>query len=288
MNSFDEKIIPGTIDAHQHLWQFDPVRDAWITEDMKAIQRDFLANDLLEVLTESGVEGSIAVQADTSENETAFLVEQAERNDFIKGVVGWVDLCSPAVADRLAFYREGSRKIKGFRHIVQAEPDDNYLLREDFCRGIAALGSLGFTYDILIYPKQLPAAIRFVEKFPDQRFVVDHLAKPLIREKRISPWAEQMNILSGHPNVFCKVSGMVTEADWQRWNADALRPYLDVVFETFGPERLMFGSDWPVCLVAASYREVIKVVRDYTGQLDPAASAAVMGGNARHFYQLEA
>jgi L-fuconolactonase len=277
---------PLTIDAHQHFWNYDPVRDAWITEDMRTIRTNFTPYDLYRILRENDIDGCIAVQADQSENETAFLVDIAERNDFVKGVVGWVDLTSGYLEKRLEFYHRTTKKLKGFRHIVQTEPDNEFLLREDFCRGISLLNAYKYTYDILIFPKQLPAAIRFVEMFPDQRFVVDHIAKPDIKGKKIEPWASQMKEISKNPNVYCKVSGMVTEADWRRWKPDDLKPYLDIVFDAFGTRRLMFGSDWPVCLVAAEYSRVKEVIAGYLQQFSPEEQKAVMGGNAALFYYL--
>lgn len=274
------------IDAHQHFWNYNPTRDAWITDDMRMIRTNFTPYDLLRELKENGMDGSVAVQADTSENETAFLVDIAERHDFVKGVVGWMDLCSEFAGDRLEFYHRTSKKIKGFRHVVQAEPDDNFLLREDFCRGISLLKKYNFTYDILIYPKQLSAAIRFAEKFPDQPFVIDHIAKPDIKNKKIEPWASQMKEIGKFPNVYCKLSGMITEADWGQWEPDDLKPYLDIVFESFGTKRLMFGSDWPVCLVAGTYSKVKKIITDYIQQFDVEAQNNIMGNNAIRFYNL--
>lgn len=279
--------ITPCVDAHQHFWDFDPVRDAWITEDMEAIRRDFTPYDLLDTLKRNGVSGTVAVQANPSENETSFLVDIAERNDFIMGVVGWVDFLSSGVGERLDFYHRSTARLKGFRHIVQAEPDSEFLLGKEFCSGISLLAGYGYTYDILIYPHQLPSAIRFVEKFPEQDFVIDHLAKPNIKNREIEPWATHMRDISKHPRVCCKVSGMVTEADWRIWQPEDLKPYLDVVFEAFGPERLMFGSDWPACLVAADYQRVKGVVTDYIAPYTPEQRAGVMGGNATRFYRLE-
>lgn len=275
-----------TIDSHQHFWNYNPVRDAWITDDMRTIRTNFTPYDLLRELKENGMDGSVAVQADTSENETTFLVDIAERHDFVKGVVGWVDLCSEFAEERLGFYHRTSKKIKGFRHVVQAEPDDNFLLRDDFGRGISLLKKYNFTYDILIYPKQLSAAIRFAEKFPEQPFVIDHIAKPDIKNKKTEPWASQMKEMAQFPHVYCKVSGMVTEANWKTWTPDDLKPYLDIVFEAFGTKRLMFGSDWPVCLVAGTYSKVKKVIMDYIQQFDVNAQNDVMGNNAISFYHL--
>src|SRR5690348_12253724 len=229
-----------SIDSHHHLWKYNSVRHTWITAEMKQIRTDFMPYDLLKELEENSMDGSIAVQADQSETETGFLIGWADRSNFIKGVVGWVDLRGKYLPERLDFYAR-CPKLKGFRHIVQAEPDDNFLLREDFCRGIGLLKQYNFTYDILIYPRQLPAAIQFVQKFPEQKFVIDHLAKPLIKDKMLEPWALQMKEIAKNPNVCCKVSGLVTEADWKTWKPEDFKPYLDVVFEAFGTGRLMFG-----------------------------------------------
>lgn len=274
------------IDAHQHFWNFDPVRDAWITEEMRAIRTDFTPYDLLRELKDNGVDGSVVVQADTAESETAFLVDIADRHDFVKGVVGWIDLCGDYAAERLRFYRKTAPKVKGFRHVVQAEPDDAFLLREDFCRGVALLHDYGYTYDILIYPRQLPAAIRFVERFPEQKFVIDHIAKPDIKNGTLQPWTDQMKTIASFPNVWCKVSGMITEANWTGWTEADLKPYLEVVFEAFGAGRLMFGSDWPVCLVAGTYGKVKAVITNYMQEMTAADRAAVMGDNATAFYNL--
>lgn len=274
------------IDSHQHFWNYDQVRDAWITEDMRVIRTNFTPYDLYRELKDNQVDGCVAVQADQSETETAFLTDIAERNDFVKGVVGWVDLRGKFLEQRLEFYRGTTTKVKGFRHIVQGEPDDQFLLQQDFCDGIGLLKNYGFTYDILIYPKQLPAAIEFVAKFPEQKFVLDHIAKPDIKGKKTEPWAAQIKEIARYENVFCKVSGMVTEADWKYWRPEDLKPFLDIVFEAFGPGRLMFGSDWPVCLVAATYFKVKGVITDYLEQFTREEQDAVMGQNAIAFYNL--
>jgi len=274
------------IDAHQHFWRYDPLRDKWITDEMSIIQRDFLPDDLRPLIEEQGVQGTVAVQAAPSEDETNFLLQLATSDPFILGVVGWVDLCAPSLADRLDHFSQYER-FCGVRHIAQVEADD-YLASDDVVRGVGLLCEYGLTYDILVYPRQLPAAIALVEKLPDASFVVDHLAKPLIREGKTEPWASQMRELARHPNVWCKVSGLVTEADWQNWRPEDIRPYLDVVFEAFGPERLLFGSDWPVCLLAASYGEVWKLVDDYAGQVAAIDRDKLFGGNAARFYGLTA
>lgn len=273
------------IDAHQHFWHFDPIRDSWITEEMSLLKRDYLPGDLELLLTANGMDGSVAVQADQSEEETRFLLGLADDSPFILGVVGWVDLLSPDIENRLESYSRFER-FRGVRHIAQAEPDD-FLMREEVVRGVGALGDFDLTYDILIYPQQLPAALALVEELPGQRFVVDHMAKPPIADLVMEPWAAFMRDLSDHPNVWCKVSGLVTEANWAAWRPEDLRPYLDLVFDAFGPYRLMFGSDWPVCLLAAEYGPVLGLVEDYARQLTAPERDQVFGGTAARFYGLK-
>jgi L-fuconolactonase len=273
------------IDSHQHFWKFDPLRDAWITNEMKVIQRDFLPVDLEPLLKENFIDGCVSVQADQSEHETEFLLKQANQHDFIKGVVGWVDLCSENIAERLDYFNQ-FKKLKGFRYIVQAEVDDRFLLRKEFCRGIKKLKENNFMYDILIYPKQLEAAADFVRLFPNQPFVIDHMAKPFIREGRLDNWSSYMKTLSQFDNVYCKLSGMVTEADWKNWKPRHFTPYLDLVLESFGSQRVMYGSDWPVCLVTASYKQQLSIVEQHIATLSSSEQAAIMGGNAIRFYNL--
>lgn len=275
---------PMKIDAHQHFWHFDPVRDSWITEDMSVLRRDFLPDELQPLLGAAGIEGSVAVQADQSEDETHFLLRLAEDHPFILGVVGWVDLLAPKLGERLEYF-SGFERFRGVRHIAQAEAD-HFLARGDVVRRIGLLRDFGLTYDLLVYPQQIPAALSLLDRLPDQPFVVDHLAKPLIREGRMEPWAGLIKELANHPNVWCKVSGLVTEADRGGWRREDIRPYLDVVFEAFGPDRLMFGSDWPVCLLAASYQEVWELVDGYAGHLSAAERGNLFGGNAASFYGL--
>ncbi|HUX84819.1 MAG TPA: amidohydrolase family protein [Chitinophagaceae bacterium] len=273
------------IDSHQHLWKYDPATCGWITPEMSWIRRDFLSFDLLRELEDNQVDGSVAVQSIASESDTSFLVTEADRNDFIRGVVGWLDLCNPLLELRLRYY-SGCSKFKGLRHLVQSEPDDQFLLREDFCRGIGMLGPHHLTYDLLILPRHLPAAARLARKFPDQKFVIDHLAKPLIREGRLSPWKDQIRETAALPNVYCKLSGMVTEADPSGWKPEDFHPFMDVVLEAFGPRRTMFGSDWPVCLVCAGYEQVIGMVRQYIRKLSGSEQEAIMGNTASEFYGL--
>ena len=272
------------IDAHQHFWKYDPLRDGWITEDMRAIRRDFLPGDLEATLRTNGFDGCVAVQADQSEQETAFLLELARRHPFIKGVVGWVDLRSPRLEETLDALATDAR-FRGVRHVAQAEPDD-FLARDEVIRGIGRLRRFGLTYDILIVARQLPAASTLTARLPDQPFVLDHVAKPSIKDRVLQPWAAALQELARRPNVWCKLSGLVTEADWSGWRPDDLRPYLDVALEAFGPDRVMFGSDWPVCLVAAPYERVLEVVVEYAAALSAAEREALFGGNAIRFYGL--
>ena len=275
------------IDSHQHFWRYDAVRDAWITDAMAVLKRDFLPEHLAPELDANGVDASIAVQADQSENETIYLLGLAEKNPGIAGVVGWVDLRARDVGQRLEHFSRFP-KLRGFRHIAQSEPDDRFLVQDQFVAGVAQLRTFGFTYDILTYPKQLPAAIELATRLPGQRFVVDHLAKPEIKSAKTAPWAAEMKEIARNRNVFCKLSGLVTEADWNRWKADDFKPYLDVIFEAFTPDRLMFGSDWPVCLLAATYRQVKQLITDYVKGFSRSDQQNIFGGNASRFYGLQA
>jgi len=273
------------IDSHQHFWIFDPVRDSWITPEMNTIQRDFLPADLKPMLDENGIDGCVAVQADQSDAETEFLLHLAEANDFIKGVVGWIDLRGAGLYDRLEKYSQ-FEQLKGFRHVVQSEPA-GFLLQPDFIKGVAQLAAFDFTYDILVYPTQLADAYIFAKQLPSVRFVLDHIAKPYIKKEEIEPWATDIRKLAELPNVSCKVSGMVTEADWYTWKKSDFRPYLDVVFDSFGSDRLLFGSDWPVCLVAAQYGKMKSLVTDYIAAFTETEQGKIMGKNAEAFYKLE-
>jgi len=270
------------LDAHQHFWRYSPKTHGWINDKMAVIRRDFLPDDLAPLLKKRGYDGCVAVQAEQNVKETSWLLDLADKHAFIKGVVGWVDLLSADVVAGLTTLAK-RKKLRGVRHIVQGEPDD-FMRRPDFQRGIAALAPFGLTYDILVYHRQLPAALALAEKFPKQRFVVDHVAKPDIKRALRDPWTADMRALAKHQNVYCKVSGMVTEADYKTWTPAQLQPYLEVVFEAFGPERLMIGSDWPVCLVAADYDRTMSVVEDYVAKLPKRAQEAVLGGTASRFY----
>ncbi len=274
------------IDAHQHFWMYTPEEYGWIDESMAAIRRNFLPQDLAPELDRGNFRGSVAVQARQTIEETCWLLALADRSDRVLGVVGWVDLCSPNVRPQLTALA-GNRKLVGVRHIVQSEPDDRFLLRPDFMRGISLLEEFDLAYDILIYAKHLPVAAEFVKQFPRQRFVLDHLAKPAIKTGEIQLWADGIRRLADFPNVCCKLSGLVTEADWQNWTEDQITPYLDIAFQAFGPARLMIGSDWPVCLVAASYTRVMDLVKSYLQGHASDIRSAVLGGNARQFWRLK-
>jgi L-fuconolactonase len=277
--------VTPKIDSHHHLWLYNAKEYDWIDEPMQAIRRDFLPPHLESEIRACGIDGTVVVQARQTLEETNWLLLLAARNDWMLGVVGWAPLTDPAVPDLLARLREGG-KLKGVRHILQGEPDPEYMLREDFNRGIGALRQLGLVYDILIYERHLPQTVRFVDRHPDQVFVLDHIAKPRIREGALSPWREHIRELARRPNVYCKVSGMVTEADYRKWTEKQLRPYFDTVVECFGPARLMFGSDWPVCLVACDYGRWFGIVRRWIARLSAGEQARILGGTAVEAYKL--
>lgn len=273
------------IDAHQHFWKFDPVRDSWITDDMAVIQRDFFPQDLKPVLQQNGLDGCIAVQADQSEEETHFLLSLAKDADFIKGIVGWVDLQTENVDERLAYFNEFSL-IKGFRHVLQGEVDRALMLKPAFKRGIAALQQFNYTYDILIFPDQLPYAKELVAAFPGQKFIIDHLAKPYVKNNQIDEWKKDLTSIAQFKNVYCKISGMVTEAHWKEWKKEDFTPYLDAVVAAFGTDQIVYGSDWPVCLLAASYKETFDIVKDYFSSFSKHEQEQFFGGNAIQFYNI--
>jgi L-fuconolactonase len=273
------------IDAHQHFWKYTPESLPWIDAAAAPLARDFLPDELQPLLAARGIGGCVAVQAQLSVEETEWLLGLAEAHPWIRGVVGWVDLCSDRVYDRLERFRNRG-KLCGVRHMVQSEPDDRFLLRRDFMNGIAALGYFGLTYDLLVVPRQLRAAVELAARFPTQRFVLDHLAKPEIRARKLEPWKTLVRELAKNPNVHCKLSGMVTEADWEQWKPEDFAPYLEVVIDAFGVDRLMAGSDWPVCTLAGDYARVMGILDPLTATLSPKARDAVLGGNAERFYGL--
>ncbi len=275
------------IDAHQHFWLYNTAEYAWIDESMAAIRRNFLPDDLKPELDHNDFQGSVVVQTRQTLEESRWLLGLADRFPWILGVVGWVDLRAQDVRSQLKVLSRNP-KLVGIRHIVQSEPDDRFLLQPEFLRGISILEEFDLAYDILIYTTHLPVAAEFVERFPRQRFVLDHLAKPPIKSGNIDSWAQGISRLAAFPNVFCKLSGLVTEADWRHWQPEHIIPFLDVAFGGFGPDRLMIGSDWPVCLVAASYAKVIQVVKDYLLHKKPDCLDRVLGDNAQRFWRLPA
>jgi L-fuconolactonase len=274
------------IDSHQHFWHYSPIEHTWMSDAMSAIRRDFLPKDLQPLLAGLSFDGCIAVQARQSLEETRWLLELADQSPFIKGVVGWVNLCSPDLPSQLERFSSHPRFV-GVRHVLQDEPDDEFMLRSEFRSGIAQLQHFGLTYDLLLFPKHLPIAARLVEEFPDQPFVLDHIAKPLIAQGELSPWQHDIQQLAKFPNVSCKLSGMVTEAKWQQWQPEDFRPYLDTVVEAFGSSRLMIGSDWPVCLLSSDYTRTMQLTLAYLQQFPAEQQAAVLGGNCARFYGID-
>ena len=274
-----------TIDAHHHLWRYTPAEFGWLDEPMSALRRDFLPRDLIEAMASAGIDGTVAVQARQTLEETRWLLDLAEESEAIRGVVGWAPIAGeefPACMEEF----DGRAKLKGLRHVIQGEKDEHYILREDFNSGIRTLLGSGLVYDILIYERHLEDTLYFVDEHPEQVFVLDHAAKPLIAGGVLEPWATRMRELGRRENVSCKLSGMVTEADWATWTPETLRPYLDVAVEAFGPARLIAGSDWPVCLVASGYAQWWDVLRAYFSPFSEAERAAVFGGTAVQVYGL--
>ncbi len=274
------------IDSHQHFWAYNPVDYDWIDpHSMGMLQHDFLPEDLSPIIQECGVTSTIAVQALSTERETNFLIHQAKEHEFIAGVVGWIDLTRPDLEDELGNLK-GQSKLVGFRHILQSEPA-SFFQNEAFINGLKCLGRQGYTYDILVYADQLEDTIHLVDQLPAQALVIDHLAKPNIAKGEIGPWREQINRLASFPHISCKVSGLVTEANWSSWKIEDLIPYLDTVFEAFGIDRCMYGSDWPVCLCAAdSYLQVLEITRQYLSSSSDSDRIKFFNLNAYNFYGL--
>lgn len=272
------------IDAHVHFWKYDRQRDAWITNDMKTLQQDYLPEHLLPVLKRNEIDGVVAVQADQSELETHFLVEMAKTHGFIKAVVGWIDFREADIEKRLTYFSQYP-VIKGWRHIVQAEPA-GFLADSSFLKGIRLLQQYGYTYDLLIHEHQLAEAVTFARQLPEQPIVVDHMAKPAIDKKEFAAWEKGIRSLAALPNVYCKLSGLLTEANWKQWSAADFYPCLDVVMNAFGTQRLMFGSDWPVMLLSGIYVQWKSLIEKYMENLSGESKAAIMGGNAIDFYHL--
>lgn len=273
------------IDSHQHFWKFDADRHSWIGPTMKAIKHDFQPNDLAYILQQQEIDGTILVQVDQIEQENEDMLAHARQHNFIKGIVGWVDLAASNLPERLEYYSQYPH-IKGFRHILQGENTAEFLLNPAFLAGIDLLKKYQYSYDVLIYHHQMDDAIGFIKQFPEQAFVLDHIAKPDIKNENFKPWAKKMQILGQFPNLYCKLSGMVTENDWNLWVEADFEPYMQVALEAFGPERLMFGSDWPVCMLAASYSQVFDIVKNFTQKLSIAEQTQIWGQTAEKFYRI--
>lgn len=273
------------IDSHHHFWKYNEKEYGWMDERMARIRRDFLPADLKREIDRAGIDGVVSVQARQTVEETRFLLALAERREFIKGVVGWVPLIDPSVRGAMAEF-SAQKKLKGYRHVLHDEQDDRYMMRDDFNSGVKAVTEAGLIYDVLIFEKHLPQTIEFVDRHPRQVFVVDHIAKPRIRDGYLSPWQSRINELARRENVYCKISGLATEADWQNWTEAELKPYLDTVVEAFGPKRLMFGSDWPVCLLAVEYARWSRIVTEYVASLTAAEQSRILGGTAVEAYKL--
>lgn len=277
--------MSSRIDSHQHFWRYKSDEYPWIDASREPLQADFMPPDLAPLLGASGIDGTVAVQARRNVNETEFLLELADRFDFIRGVVGWLDLRADDVEAQLERFADRPRMV-GLRYSAHDEADDRRMLGGNFSRAMALLKAHDLRYDLLLFPRRLPLALELVRRFPEQPFVLDHIAKPLIKDGVLEPWRRDIRALAKCDNVWCKVSGMVTEADWKAWTQDDFRPYFDVVLDCFGSERLMFGSDWPVCTLAGSYSQAVDIVENHIAALSADEQAAVMGGNASAFYQL--
>jgi L-fuconolactonase len=274
------------VDSHNHFWRYNPKEYDWITNNMQVLKRDFFPEQLKVEFDKTGVSYTVAVQARQTVEENDFLLDLADNSSgIVKGVVGWVNLQDPEVERDIERYA-ANKIFVGVRHIVQGEKDEKFMLREEFLNGVYLLKKYGLTYDILIHQQQLPLAVRFCEKFPDHKLVLDHIAKPLINQGDLEPWKSFIKEIARHPHLYCKVSGLVTEADWKNWKEDDFKPYLEVIFEEFGADRIMFGSDWPVCLLAGSYGKVQNLLQIYISQLSMVEQEKIMGLNTKYFYNL--
>ncbi len=274
------------IDAHQHFWKYNERDYGWMGPGMDKLKRDHLPQNLVPLLENVAFDGTVCVQARQCPEETEWLLALGRDNQFIKGVVGWVDLRSQNVEGELERL-SANEKLKGVRHVLQDEEDDKFMLRRDFLNGISRLEKFNLTYDILIFPRHIKYAAELVNRFPNQPFIVDHIAKPFIKKGQIEPWRSDMQELADAENVYCKLSGMVTEASWDGWKKQDFLPYMQAVLDMFGAGRVMFGSDWPVCTVAAEYEQVLEIVTDFAASLTPQEQSGIMGLNAADFYNLK-
>jgi L-fuconolactonase len=273
------------IDTHHHLWHYNRQEYGWIGESMSVLKQDYLPGDLEQELQKAGTTGTVVVQARQSLQETRWLLDLAGENRFILGVVGWLDLCSPDLDQQLLEYA-AHPKLVGVRHLLQDEPDDGFMLRGDFLEGVAKLGPYDLVYDLLLFPRHLDIAVELATKLPLQRFVLDHLGKPAIRSGEMEPWRSGIQNLAERANVWCKLSGMVTEADHERWQYNDLLPYMEVAVNAFGPDRVMLGSDWPVCRLAAEYTEVMAITGKFIKSLEREDRDKILYQNAIDCYQL--
>lgn len=273
------------IDAHQHFWNFDPAKHVWMNEEMGVLKKNFLPSDLEPLLKKCNIDACVAVQANQAEEENDFLFELANQNEMIKGIVGWVDLKSEYLLERLEHYSQIS-KIKGFRHVIHDEPDLDFMIQPSFMKGVSALKKYGYTYDILIFAAHLPNTLKFIKNLPNQAFIIDHIAKPKIKKGEIETWEKQLKEVAKFENVYCKISGMVTEADWLNWQKEDFTKYLDTVVNAFGTKRILYGSDWPVCTLAATYENQYTIVKEYFSRFSQTEQDLFFGGNATHFYNL--
>ncbi|MGA9717379.1 MAG: amidohydrolase family protein [Acidobacteriaceae bacterium] len=276
---------PVRIDAHHHLWRYTPEEYGWINEQMSVLRRDFLSDDLKPLLDRAGIAGAVLVQARQTLQETEWMLQQADEASWIRGVVGWAPIAAPEFPEMLGELGK-KRKLKGLRHLIQDERDDEFILDPAFNRGVRALRDSGLVYDIMVLVRQLGPTLTFMEMHPDQQFVLDHCAKPVIRKDEREPWARYMRELARRPNLVCKISGLATEADWRQWTPAALEPYWQVTLEAFGPSRLLFGSDWPVALLATEYQRWVDTVAEWTAPLSASEQQAIWGGNAVRVYSL--
>ena len=272
------------IDSHQHFWNYDATRHDWINEEMRAIRKDFLPEQLAPILKENNVDGCVSVQVDQTTEETDFLLALAKEHSFIQGVVGWVDLRASNLEDTLENYRD-AKALKGFRHIIQGQAA-GFMLQPNLIQGLKKLATRNYTYDLLIYAHQLKEANELIKQVTELPIVIDHVAKPNIKDSEMEDWKKEITALAKYPNVYCKISGMATEANWETWTMADLQPYLDTVVAAFGTERIMFGSDWPVCLVASSYAKWLNGVQKYFNTFSSTEQEAIFAGNVIKFYKL--
>ena len=273
------------IDAHQHFWKYSPIAHEWMDESMKVIRKDFSPTDLAKELHALKIDGTVAVQVDETETETQYLLDLAAEHDLIKGVVGWIDLKSTHAIERMHYWKKYSG-LKGFRCIMQGQPDEAYITNKEFIANVKKLSSVDYTYDLLVYHHQFSSLIKFVDKLPDNRMILDHIGKPDIKNRNIKDWQANIKTLAQHPGIYCKLSGMITEADYKHWTYDDLKPYLEIAAEYFGVDRICFGTDWPVCLVAGSYQQVYQVVQKFSTQLTKDQQDKLFGANTIKFYKI--